>query len=350
MPARPDPRRPRALNLPLSSGGFEPDVVADPSASVEAPGIEFIRTGDRVPDFCTPIVDPGWVSADDADHMREDDPVVGYLTSGMAWALPWWVMKNHHVANLELEGETTLVSFCENCAGAAAWNPIVDGKRLGFRVEAVYNGAIVLIDYESGSLWAALTGHAITGAYIGTRLERRPVVQCRWDEWKAMHPKTLVLDGIGEKRTGHGSLFRTPDEQRKNPFVARVRNLDDRMPEQELVLGVVVGEDTRAYPLHALQDAGGVANDVLGGVPVLAAARPGTWLSAAFRREVRGSQPDFELDGERLVDTATHSRWDFFGRCESGPCEGERLVFVPSGVEKWFAWAASHPGTDIWAP
>src|SRR6266567_3878460 len=44
-----------------------------------------------------PLNDPAWTDA--YDHLRDDDPVLGLYLGRRAWALPWWIIKNHHVAN-----------------------------------------------------------------------------------------------------------------------------------------------------------------------------------------------------------------------------------------------------------
>ena len=52
--------------------------------------------------FHDPLSDPTWLPSDGDSHMRPTDPVLGLAFAGGAWALPWWIIKNHHVANLML--------------------------------------------------------------------------------------------------------------------------------------------------------------------------------------------------------------------------------------------------------
>jgi hypothetical protein len=51
-------------------------------------------------EWCQPLNQPVWSTT--AEHMNDDDPVLGIYGDQRAWALPWWIMKNHHVANLIL--------------------------------------------------------------------------------------------------------------------------------------------------------------------------------------------------------------------------------------------------------
>ncbi len=76
--------------------------------------------------------DPVWRGADAAEHMRGDDPVLGIYLGGKAWALPWWIMKNHHFANLRLDGQPVLVGLCEMCSSSAAFHAVIDDQPLTF--------------------------------------------------------------------------------------------------------------------------------------------------------------------------------------------------------------------------
>src|SRR5262245_48413304 len=102
------------------------------------PGQDMVRYSDSHRHgraFFNPLNDARWVEARRADHMRADDIVLGFQAGGGAWALPWWVMKNHHVANLTLDTKPVLFTFCENCSSGAAFDPVLDGQRLVFRLE-----------------------------------------------------------------------------------------------------------------------------------------------------------------------------------------------------------------------
>lgn len=60
-----------------------------------------------------PLDAPSTRTADDDDHMRPDDVVVGLALPGGARAYPWWVLKNRHTVNDTLMGEPILIAFCE---------------------------------------------------------------------------------------------------------------------------------------------------------------------------------------------------------------------------------------------
>ena len=309
------------------------------------------RRADGTPHhYHTPLENPRWVKADDDAHMRPDDAVLGVLQGGMACALPWWMMKNHHVANLELQGRPVMVVLCEACAGASAFDARVDGQRLRFRVDGKYNGTHILKDIDTGSHWTPFDGSAAHGPMKGARLEQLPLQQCTWAEWKEMYPRTVVPDGAGESRTGHGSHFPTPSTLGPIPFaMITALHKDERLKDQVLVLGVKAGEAERAYPLRRLHRSGLALNDRLGDYEIVVFSKAGSWMAIAFERVMDGRTLHFDAVAglTQFEDAETGSRWDINGRAIAGPLSGRSLGYVPSGIEKWYGWATSHPGTDI---
>lgn len=293
-----------------------------------------------------PLNDPVWT--DVYDHLRDDDAVLGLYLGRRAWALPWWIMKNHHVANLVFDGRPVLVTFCPMCSSASAFRAEVEGQPLVFRVRGKYNGTLLLEDRSTDSLWSPFTGVALAGVMRGAVLERLPLSQCLWSEWLAMHPTTMVLyaEQALRERCGNAS----PGSPGIGPgFRATlVRPLDERLPHNTLVLGVESGTSARAYPLEALARIGPVVNDSLGGVEMVVRSRPGTLQALAFHRRVGDRVLVFGYSETRGVyDEQTGSVWTEMGEAVSGPLAGTQLVYLESGVGEWYEFAAYHPHTEI---
>jgi hypothetical protein len=294
-----------------------------------------------------PLNDPVWTDA--YDHLRGDDPVLGLYLGGAAWALPWWIMKEPHVANLSLEARPVLVTLCVMCSSAAAFRAEIEGKPLIFRLRGKYNGTVLLEDRSTASLWSPFTGVALTGPMRGAALERLPLSQCLWSEWLGMHPKTKVLYASQALRAGHWSEF-SPGSPGIAPGmqVTLVRPLDARLPHNTLILGVENAAKSRAYPLQALARIGPVLNDSLGGAEIVLRCRPGTLQALAFRRRVGDRVLVFGHSERRGVyDEQTGSVWNEMGEAVSGPLAGTKLAYVESGVGEWYEFAASHPGADV---
>ena len=296
-----------------------------------------------------PLNDPVWTNA--YDHLRADDPVLGLYLGRRAWALPWWIMEKPHVANLAFDDRPVLVTLCPMCSSASAFRAEVERQRLGFRLRGKYNGTMLLEDTTTDSLWSPSTGIALAGVLRGTVLERLPLSQCLWSEWLAMHPTTQVLYGEQALREGHGSEC-FPGSPGIGPgFRATfIRPFDKRLPHNTLVLGVANGTNARAYPLVTLAQIGPVLNDSLGGTEMVVRSRPGTLQALAFHRRVGERVLVFGYSETRGVyDEQTGSVWNEMGEAVSGPLAGTQLAYLDSGVEEWYAFAAYHPDTEIFA-
>lgn len=319
----------------------------------------------RVPDFCYPLDDPQWVSPDEATLMLDDDVVLGFVTSGpsgeQAWSIPWWVMKNHHVANLTLDGTPYLVTLCEACAGGGVYDPVVEGRRLRFRVEGVYDGLPFIIDDGFGSLWSMIDAKPLHGrAVSGGPLPWSPYVNEPWVVWRERYPETRVAHGVGEPRDGHGSAHLSPVHDDEEAFYfpddPDIGAEDDRLPRISLVVGVEMGDARVAYPLDRLHDAGGVLNVDVADRPVAVVSKPGSFFAIVFDRRVRGrtielgwtAGTDAESSSPTLTDEVTGSTWDLWGMCIAGELTGEHLAAVHGGVHKWFGWVRSGPATEVW--
>jgi SAM-dependent methyltransferase len=305
-----------------------------------------IRPDAKHPHWCFPLADPAWVPGKDARHMQPDDPVLGLEFDGASWALPWWIMKNHHLANLVLNGRPIMVALCEVCSTASAFDPVIDGRRHTFKLGGLFNGTIMPTDYETESLWSVY-GEAIEGALKGRTLERLPLLQCTWREWLDLRPATLVPDGKDESREGHGE-GNSPGSPYVGPDMGDlVATSDRRLPYYELVLGVRAAGAARCYPLSALADHGAALNDTLGGKDIVILSRPGSWLASAFLREVDGRALTFGCEGNVIIDRQTQSRWEISGAAVHGELKGRQLKYVNSGIEEFFLWSSFNPLTEI---
>jgi hypothetical protein len=230
---------------------------------------------------------------------------------------------------------------------------VIDGRRYTFRVEGIYNMKPILADLETESLWDPVRGEAVHGPLRGARLDSHPLYQCTWREWTNLYPMTLVADGTGEPRDGHGAEFTDPGVQSfSNLESTESREPDPRLPRLQLVLGVEAEGHARAYPLATLYRLGPVLNDTLGDTEVVILTKPGSWLSVAFARRLDDHVLVFRStdDPTQMEDVETGSRWDLTGTAIAGPLTSRALRFIPSGLEKWYAWSSSHPSTEICQP
>lgn len=142
-----------------------------------------------------------------------------------------------------------------------------------------------------------------------------------------------------------------PLENPERRSVARATHMRD----EDLVLGVVVSGQARAYPWWIVKNYH-VVNDTIGGVPVAVAFCEQCSGGAAFRRQHKGRTLFLDVAGVYngtiiLKDRETGSLWaPFSGRALEGPLAGQKLDRFPLVFTHWDDWSARHPDTDvIWA-
>jgi hypothetical protein len=278
--------------------------------------------------------------------MRPGDFVLALIAGDVPYAMPWWVMKTHHVLNFDVGGRPYMVDLCEACSTGTAFVPVVDGLRLHFDVVGDYNGTFIIGDRETGSLWQPFMGLALHGELEGAQLQPLPMIQTTWSEWTSEHPGGYVLDGAGHSREGHGAGH-YPGTFENNSLFKSALLRDDRLPPQELVLGVALPPDSAAYPLSKLSEHGGVHNVVVGDQPIALFAQPGRLAAIAYSRARGDEVLEFAAGDGCIIDRQTGSRWTFWGKAVEGPLAGSSLDFVQSYIEEWYAWYTTHPATEL---
>src|SRR5437016_3614632 len=215
----------------------------------------------------------------------------------------------------------------------------------------VVGGNEVFKDTETGSRWQQSSLEAISGPLQDAHLELYPFLLTSWEEWRRLHPNTLVLKplpGYAERipaknaqlRVGFPTTKAAPDD---------VVRRDDRLKAYTKVIGLTVGDASRAFPLDAL-DRSRVVNEDIGGTPILVVHQPKSDTTTAFVARADGKRLTFtetNPSATMLVDRETQSRWNAYGECTSGTLKGARLEMLIMEPEYWFAWSEFHPQTTI---
>lgn len=228
------------------------------------------------------------------------------------------------------------------------WRAEVDGRRLTFRLTGINNQNFLMTDEQTGSWWQQVTGEAVFGPLKGKRLELVFHDELSFALWKREHPDGQVLrpdDSAPWKRFSENWEENTA----KAPVVTPVK-ADDPFPPRELVVGLRVGEATRAYPMTELRKQSPVL-DSLGGAPLILVVGEDGRSVRAFDRRVEGRELNLfrkpDVSPLRLVDAETGSEWDFTGRAVSGPLAGKKLAKVFVLKDYWFDWKAYNPETTV---
>ncbi len=131
----------------------------------------------------------------------------------------------------------------------------------------------------------------------------------------------------------------------------------DYLTDDELVFGIEINGDARAYPLRIL-DWHEMANDVVGGVPLALAYCTLCGSGILFETDVAGRGQPFVFgssgflyrSNKLMYDHETHSLWNqFTGRPVVGRLTGSgiELPVRPVAITRWADWLAANPDTRV---
>ena len=228
------------------------------------------------------------------------------------------------------------------------------GRPLVLDNAGVVAGNEVFKDRATGSRWQQSSLEAISGPLQGAHLQLYPFLLTSWQEWRRLHPDSLVLkplpgyaDRIAEKnkmiREGLSGEGAAPSD---------VTYHDNRLKPKTMVLGLDVNGSSKAFPLDALRLTR-VIHDTLGGTPILIVHQPTSDTTTAFVARAAGKRLTFDAtnaEASGLVDRETGSHWDAYGTCLSGVLKGSVLEGLVLEPEYWFAWSEFHRSTAIYTP
>ncbi len=296
------------------------------------------------------IDDPSFVTAAEAGlDMADQEFVIGLIIDGDTRAYPINVLSRHEIVNDVVGGTPVAVTYCPLCFTGIVYDRRVDGETLEFGVSGkLIMNDLVMFDRQSDSLWQQILGEGITGRYKGTRLTPLAATQTTWAQWRDSHPETLVLDKNGRYGSdSYASYYAGGDKGVLGGFGS-----DDRLPAKAFVLGLVLGDEPKAYPFQELEHNPLLQDSVAGrDLVIVYDGRSGT--AVAFDRRVDDRLLTFELvspvDGLQLRDQETGSIWSgLSGTAEGGPLAGTTLKQVPSFYSFWFAWSDFYVNTDLY--
>ncbi|RKZ34807.1 MAG: hypothetical protein DRQ37_07315, partial [Gammaproteobacteria bacterium] len=273
------------------------------------------------PRFETPVQAQRWLDA------RE--PVVAVVVAGKARAYPLQILIWHEIVNDEIAGVPLSVTFCPLCNATLVFDRRLGNRVLDFGTTGrLRKSDMVMYDRQTESWWQQFTGRGIVGELAGAELKRLPASIVSFADFRRAYPQGPVLSRNTGYRRGYGrNPYRGYDRVGDRPFLFH-DPLDPRLPAMERVLNVTVGEQHTIFPFSALR-AQPVINETVGDMPVAVFSRDGMLsvldaenipdsravpAATAFQRRLDGQILSFRLNGPKIVDEQTGTRWDLLGR------------------------------------
>jgi hypothetical protein len=324
-----------------------------------------IVSGGPPKDGIPPIDKPAFVSPVEADRwLAADEPVLVFAHAGDARAYPLQILIWHEIVNDVVGDRPVAVTFCPLCNSALVFDRRVQAKVLDFGTTGkLRHSDLVMWDRQTESWWQQLTGEAIVGELMGTRLTALPAPLVAYGTFRTAYPQGRVLSRDTGRQRDYGSnpYVGYDNPAIRQPFLLRGAP-DARLPAMERVVALELGGEAKAYPYGELAKVGAV-NDRVGGLDVVVLHRSGTrsaldghaiatsrdvGTGAVFERAVQGRTLTFELREGALLDRETGTRWSLLGQALDGPLQGQRLTPVVHGNHFAFAWLAFRPQSAIY--
>ena len=282
--------------------GFELDDALIPSTQIFSggPGKGGIPSIDK----------PKYKKAHDADFINNDDRVLGITINGISKAYPISILNWHEIVNDSIGDVFYTITYCPLCGSGIAFDSTISEQVLSFGVSGLlYNSDVLLYDRETESLWSQLLSKAVTGKHKGKSLIMLPVKHTTWEDWKRLHPSTLILS----TETGYMRNYRKDPyggyEQSRRLYFPVFNKAPKQYHPKEKVLGLVSEKTYKAYPFVELN----------------------------------------KHDKEIFIDTVNGRSFTIYWNKEeqSGSILDKNGTIVPVVQSYWFAWYAFHPETSI---
>lgn len=138
-----------------------------------------------------------------------------------------------------------------------------------------------------------------------------------------------------------------------NPKFVSIQEAGKFLQDGELVVGVNINGDIRAYPLQILVWHE-IVNDNVGGSPVAVTYCPLCFTNQVFNRTVNGQTVQFGTSGKLynsnlvMYDRTSNSLWSqALGQAIAGKHSGVKLDKIPFDVAFWKEWKQLYPDTKV---
>lgn len=306
--------------------------------------------------YTLPLNNPDMVPVSQASYMQDEDVVLTVLIQGEARAYPWWLTSNYHVVNDTVGDAPLLITLCEVCGGAAAFQPVVPelpGLSLSFQICGISLGTIEIVDHQTLSKWRPFSGTAFEGPLKGRSMENYPLLVMTWKDLKQRYPMALVANGSPQLRLRpHGAEAgsRIGDPELPTPFAATANLTDHRLGTHDLIFGIMIPETGQAYalPVGHLVPFPNLFVVTLDGKPVLV-AREGDLAMTAFDLSPTPYRAGFSLVATNPISFRTPDGliWNAFGVSTPAGRPERKLPPARSYLTEWYEWVSHSPNSEI---
>ena len=235
----------------------------------------------------------------------------------------------------------------------------IDGEPTTFGTSGfLYRSNKLMYDRKTNSLWSSLVGRPVIGELAPRDdlvLDYFPVSLTTWAEWLAEHPDTTV---VSNETPYYPAQFYGPESSQQSIYFSYredprtmfpVWNQDDRLLAKDEVLGVVLDDAKKAYPVNLFQEER-LINDTIGDTDIVLVASGTLSDGRVFDRgDVTFESIDVGSDGviQSVIDT-DRTAWQVEEAGLTNADNSTVLPRIPTLIYFWFGWYAFHPDTLLY--
>ena len=128
-----------------------------------------------------------------SDLLLANELILGLVSNQRSRAYPIKTIAQEKLINDSLGELEILVAFGPPSELGIIFNRVLDGQSLIFEpMPTPHNGVAQMQDQQTGTIWEALTGLAVSGPLAGKQLELLSSEYSFWFAWSKVHPETEV--------------------------------------------------------------------------------------------------------------------------------------------------------------
>ncbi len=324
-----------------------------------------ILSGGPPKDGIPAIDQPQFISVDEASAwLKDNEPVILFHNQADVRAYPLEILIWHEIVNDAVGGLPVVITFCPLCNSSIVFDRSIAGTPTTFGTTGkLHYSDLVMYDRATESWWQQVTGEAIVGDRVGTKLIFLPSQVVSFGDFKIRFPNGKVLSReTGYARSYGVNPYASYDAPDSTPFLYQGPPTPGQLRPVDRVVTLVLGDRAVAYPYPLLAEKR-VIDDTVAGHAVVVFWKGGTasaldsraiaagrdiGATGVFSRNVNGRSLTFVADGDTIRDTETGTVWDILGHGVQGPLSEQQLVPIVHGDYFWFAWAAFRPDSIVY--
>lgn len=228
--------------------------------------VQRIMPGGPGKDGIPAILNPVFADAGKAGgFLKDSDRILAISINGDARAYPVKILNWHEIVIDKIGGQPVLITFCPLCGTGMMFDRRIKGEEYTFGVSGLlYESDLLFYDHQTDSLWSQIEGRAVTGKMSGAELKLLASLNTTWGYWREKHPgaKALTTD-TGHSRDYDASPYGNYNKSQALMFP--VLKFDRRYNQKEMVIGVRINGQAKAYFFPDLKKLEAPLDDTIGG-------------------------------------------------------------------------------------